>query len=173
MISKPLVAFGNRVFLCTAEANETTNPTDISYKIGSNGLYQGGVFFYTKGIVKYTVLETGEQIPDRTAGWLSTEHQDSSVAATATSGTFAGLLVESSEWLCIPKAQNPQGISSVTSLVLEATALHNFFEGSNIYLVRGTLSIKGKLFVGPCEIRVRSGNVIAESMDKTYSLIFP
>lgn len=169
MKTKPIAAFGTVVFLCDAEANETRN-----YVLSSDGSYQTGHYYYVSGLARNTVIETGEVIPDRTPGWLNLEHPGT---GSSTPGTVKIEYLEDTQWLCIPHIHNPQGLSVVTKLIVDPGTTSNIAQGSNLLLVRGKLLINNRLFTGPTQIRVRSGDVIASppanAVEPSYCLFFP
>jgi len=169
MKTKPIAAFGTLVFLCDTEANETRN-----YALSSDGSYQTGYYYYVSGLARNTLIETGEVIPDRTPGWLNLEHPGT---GPSTPGTVKIEYLEDTQWLCIPHKNNPQGLPVVTKLIVEPGTPANIAGGSNLLLVRGKLLINNRLFTGPTQIRVRSGDIIAttpaDATEPSYCLMFP
>ena len=165
MRSIPKQAFGYVVFVTECDAGE-----ERTVDLTNDGYNLSGHYFYTKGRVKNYVIETGEQLEDRVAGWLNTEHPEGNAS---TSGTVQDIYIEDSQWLCIPHRYNDNKLPTLQSLILESEQSQILPNGTDLYLVRGKLNINGKLFVGPTQIRVRSGDVTAISIDDTsYSLKF-
>lgn len=162
----PHAAFGKVVILAqAAEGDARVVP------IGENGLVKTGWYYYTDGCAKVHVLETGEQLDDRTPGWLNAEHAGSS----ASSGGHLQLRFPvATEWLCIPHQYNKNGLPTLKSLIVNPGHAITIENNTNLFLVRGNLSIKGKVFVGPTQIRIRSGDVEATPSDDNscYGVIF-
>lgn len=166
MLKKSLLAFGTRTVLVNVEANET--PADFIFS--NDGRYNDALTFYTKGCVSIKILETNEQLPDRLPGWLNSPNQP---IKANTGGTAQMTFPEASEWLCIPKVLNKNTLPDVSSLALNIDEQVVLVNNSNIYLVRGVITLNDKTYTGPCHIRLRSGDATATSVDKSYSLIFP
>ena len=160
----PLAAFGYVVILVDADADETR-----TVSLNDQGFSSSGYYFYVKGRSTVSVIETGEVLEDRTAGWLNFERVD---GCAASAGTAHIVFLEDTQWLCISHARNPEGLPTLNSLVLDDGAAHTLTQGTDLYLVRGTLVVGGKTFVGPRQIRVRSGDVEATSQGTSYSLRF-
>jgi hypothetical protein len=160
----PLATFGYVAFLVDAEANETRDVT-----LTDRGFSSSGYYFYVKGRSAVNVVETGQVLEDRTAGWLNLERVDGRADST---GTAHVVFLEDTQWLCIPHVRNPGGLPDLSSLVLDDGATHILTQGTDLYLVRGTLVIGDNTFVGPRQIRVRSGDVAATSQGTSYSLRF-
>lgn len=160
----PLAAFGYVAFLVDVKANETR---DVA--LTDQGFSSSGYYFYVKGRSTVSVIETGEVLKERTAGWLNIERTDGNASST---GTSRGLFLEDTQWLCIPHAKNPKGLPNLSSLVLEDGETRTLTQGTDLYLVRGTLVVGDKTFIGPKQIRVRSGDVAATSQGTSYSLKF-
>jgi hypothetical protein len=149
----PHAAFGKVVILAQTDAGDTR-----VVPIAENGLVKTGWYYYTDGVAKVHVIETGEQLDDRLPGWLNSEH---SGASASTSGNLQLNFPVATEWLCIPHQYNKAGLPTLASEIFnpgETKIIENY---SDIFLVRGQLSIKGKIFKGPTQIRVRSGDVEA------------
>lgn len=164
MIATPLAAFGYVVFLVDMQANETRDVT-----LNEQGLARSGYYFYVKGRMTLSVIETGEVLEDRIPGWLNAEHTS---ASASSSGTVHTVYLEDSQWLCIPNDKNPKGLPNLTSVVLSDNETIELPLNTDLYLTRGTLVIGDRTFVGPRQIRVRSGDVIAQSSGDSYSLKF-
>mgnify|MGYP003345790754 CR=1 FL=1 len=146
----PHAAFGKVVILAQADAGDTR-----VVPIGENGLVKTGWYYYTHGVAKVHVLETGEQLEDRTPGWLNSEHAG---ASAHTGGNLQLYFPVPTEWLCIPHQYNKDGLPTLESVVFESDKATSIANESNIFLVRGRLNIKGKIFTAPCQIRIRSGD---------------
>jgi hypothetical protein len=149
----PHAAFGTVVILAQANAGDTR-----VVPIAENGLVKTGWYYYTHGCAKVHVIETGEQLSDRNPGWLNSEHAG---ASASTGGNLQLNFPVPTEWLCIPHQYNKDGLPTLESFVVESGTSRVIENNSNIFLVRGTLTIKGKDFVGPTQIRVRSGDTEA------------
>ena len=161
---KPYAAFGTVVIICEAEVGDSR-----VVELGENGLVTSGYYYYTAGVAKVKVIETGEQLEDRTPGWLNYEHPDASASST---GNLELTFDEPTEWLCIPHKHNKKGLPNLKSLVVETGESVTLKINTNLYLVRGMLEVNTKLFVGPCQIRVRSGDSVANCLKTSYALIF-
>jgi hypothetical protein len=162
----PHAAFGKVVILAQTKAGDTR-----VVPIGQNGLVKTGWYYYTHGVAKVHVIETGEQLDDRTPGWLNAEHAS---ASASTSGNLQLNFPVETEWLCIPHAYNKKGLPSLASIIVEPGKTKVLENGSDIFLVRGKLNIKGKIFTGPTQIRIRSGDVEAsvEGTAACYAMRF-
>ena len=160
----PYAAFGIAVFVV-----ETDIGDERIVELGVDGLVTSGYYFYTKGVANVTVVETGEQLEDRIPGWLNYEHPDSSASST---GNIKLSFPVETEWLCIPHKHNKRGLPNLKSLVMKTGESSELVNGTNLYLVRGMLEINTKLFTGPCQIRVRSGDCVANCLKTGYALIF-
>jgi hypothetical protein len=149
----PYAAFGKVVILAQTKTADTR-----VVPLGDNGLVKTGWYYYTDGVAKVHVLETGEQLEDRTPGWLNTEHAG---ASATTSGNLQLYFPVPTEWLCIPHQYNKDGLPTLESVVFQPGENYVISNNSDIFLVRGQLSVKGKVFTGPTQIRIRSGDVEA------------
>ena len=149
----PHAAFGKVVILAQTNAGDTR-----VVPIGENGLVKTGWYYYTHGVAKVHVLETGEQLDDRTPGWLNAEHAG---ASAQTSGNLQLHFPVPTEWLCIPHQYNKDGLPTLESVVFHPGEMSTIPNNSNIFLVRGMLKVNGKVFTGPTQIRVRSGDAEA------------
>lgn len=163
MTNTPYAAFGYVLFLSSAEAGEQK-----LIKLGNTSNYVTGIYFYVDGLAKSYVVETGEVLKDRVAGWLNTEVADAPTGGSTVRSEFS----VHTEWVCIPNANNPWGLPKVSSLILDPQSQQALTNGTNLFLAKGSLAINGRQFNAPAQIRIRSGDVIAESLTKTYSLLF-
>jgi hypothetical protein len=164
---KPYAAFGTIIIHVQAEPTDTRK-----VEIGQDGLVESGYYYYVKGAAKVRVVETNEQLEDRCAGWLNGEHDD---ASAKNGGKNLELtFLESTEWLCISHKYNEKGLPNISSLVVlsgEEMILEN---NTNLFLGSGVLEITNKIFTGPCQIRIRSGDTMAKctSTINAYALKF-
>lgn len=156
----PHAAFGKVVILAHANAGDTR-----VVQLGNNGLVKSGWYFYSHGVAKVHVLETGEQLEDRTPGWLNSEHAG---AAASSTGHLQLNFPVFTEWLCIPHQYNKDGLPTLASLTFAPGQTTTIENNSNIFLVRGSLNINGKTFTGPTQVRIRSGDVEATPADGKY-----
>ena len=160
----PYAAFGTAVFLVEADIGD-----ERIVELGVDGLVTSGYYFYTKGVANVEVIETGEKLEDRTPGWLNYEHPEASANST---GNLKLTFPVETEWLCIPHKHNKNGLPNLKSLVVQVGENTTLENGTNIFLVRGMLEINTKVFTGPCQIRVRSGDSVANCLKTSYGLIF-
>lgn len=149
----PFAAFGKVVILAQTKPGDTR-----VVPIGADGLVKTGWYYYTHGCAKVHVLETGEQLDDRNPGWLNSEHAG---ASASTAGNLQLNFPVATEWLCIPHQYNKEGLPTLASVIFYPGETKEIKNNTDIFLVRGRLSIKGKMFVGPTQIRIRSGEVEA------------
>jgi hypothetical protein len=163
---KPYAAFGYTVIVSKAEPGDTRSVT-----LGDDGLVTSGYYYYTKGAAKVKVIETNEQLADRSAGWLNSEHTDAHASST---GTLELSFLESTEWLCIPHKYNKEGLPNLVSWSMEGSNTAVLPNKTDLFLTSGSVQINNKLFVSPCQIRVRSGDVtvVNLSTEKIYGLVF-
>lgn len=161
----PLAAFGYAIFRVEANVGDSR-----VVELGVDGLVTSGYYFYTKGRAEVEVSETGEKLEDRTTGWLNLEHPDA--RASTTDGNLLLTFPVETEWYCIPHKHNKKGLPTLTAVIINEGGSHEFEKGTNFYLCRGTLEINTKIFTGPCQIRVRSGDSTAEASKDCYGLIF-
>lgn len=164
MNAKPLAAFGYVAYLVDVEANEVRE-----VGLNEHGFSNTGYYYYVKGQSAVSVIETGEVLETRTAGWLNIERPEGQASST---GTVRSIALEDSQWLCMPHAMNPKGLPNLSSLILSPGETRTLAQATDLYLVRGTLVVGDRTFVGPRQIRIRSGDVTALSQDQSYSLIF-
>ena len=156
----PHAAFGKVVILAQTNAGDSR-----VVPIGNDGKVKSGWYYYTQGVAKVHVLETGEQLEDRTPGWLNAEHAG---AGATTSGNLQLNFPVPTEWLCIPHQYNKSGLPTLESIIFKPGEITAISNNSDIFLVRGKLNIKGKIFIGPAQIRIRSGDVeVAVDGDQT------
>lgn len=160
----PYAAFGKIVILVQADVGDTR-----IVKLGIDGLVTSGYYFYIKGCAKVNVIETNEHLEDRPAGWLNLEHPDSSAK---NDGHIKLTFPVETEWLCIPHMHNKKGLPTLKSVIVKTGETAELENGTDLFLGRGTLEINSKLFIGPCQIRIRSGNVAAKCLKNSYGLIF-
>jgi len=152
----PYAAFGTVVILAQTNAGDAR-----VVPISQDGLVKTGWYYYTHGCAKVHVIETGEQLDDRTPGWLNSEH----AGANASSGGNLQLnFPVATEWLCIPHQYNKDGLPTLESFIVHPQKSRVINNGSDIFLVRGQLLINDKKFTGPTQIRIRSGDVVAEAV---------
>lgn len=163
---RPLAAFGSVLFLCRMPAGSYR---DIEIT-NNQGLYEVGYYFFTKGRARPWIIQTGQVLEDRVAGWLNLEHPGTS---SVTAGTLRTEYLEDTEWLCMPYKLNSCWPNSLSSLVLSAGSSHSLDIGSNLYLGRGSVLIGNKEFQGPVQIRIRSNPVDIVAISDVYGLIFP
>jgi len=164
METRVLAAFGYVATLCTTEPGETR-----TVQLDEEGYSASGHYYYVDGYVTSIVQGTDQQLQDRAAGWLNSEHNDPGTSNGKVDNTFP----QGAQWLCIAKRYNQtQGLPNLASLVLEDQSTETLTNGTNLYLVRGVLVVGTKTFTGPAQIRVRSGDVTATSQGKSYSLRF-
>jgi hypothetical protein len=165
MICKPVAAFGYVVFLASLVDGEvhTVNITS------RDGAYTNGYYYYYEGLAKFHSVDTNTDLPDRTIGWLNKEHSD---AGTAAPGTVSITAVGDTSWVCIPLTHNVSLPPSLTSLTLSSSDTGTFAQGSDLFLVKGSVTVAGRVFVGPAQIRVRSGDVQYTPTEPSHLLKF-
>jgi hypothetical protein len=152
MIAKPLAAFGHVVFLTTLADGEQ-RIVDIK---SDTGAYTNGYYFYYEGLAKFRVVETGVDLPDRSAGWLNKEHSN---AGTDKPGTIVITAVGQTSWVCMPLTHNVSLPTDLSSMVLLEGSTGVFTKGSDLFLVTGEVSVASRVFTGPAQIRVRSSDL--------------
>lgn len=162
----PYAAFGKVVIVAQTNIGDTR-----VVPLGNNGLVKTGYYYYTHGCAKVHVIETGEQLEDRTPGWLNKEH--AGAGATSSGNLQLNFPVET-EWLCIPHQYNKTGLPNLESLIIKPGEVGFIYNNTDLFLVRGKLSINGKSFTGPTQIRIRSGDTVAlvESDVPCYAVKF-
>lgn len=164
MQTQVLAAFGYVAILCTVEAGETR-----VVQLNEEGYAASGHYYYVDGYVITRMQGSGQTLENRTAGWLNSEHTDPGASMAKADNEFP----EGAQWLCIARKHNTlKGLPTLASLALEDQAVQTLTQGTNLYLVRGVLTVGAKTFTGPTQIRVRSGDVQATSQGKSYSLRF-
>jgi hypothetical protein len=164
---KPCPAFGTIVILVNATAGCTREVV-----IADNGLVTSGYYYYTDGVAKVKVVETDEELEDRTPGWLNVEHAG---AHASSNGHLELTFPVDTEWLCIPHVYNKRnGLPNLSSIIIESGQSLELKQGSNFFLVRGQIEINTKEFTGPTQIRIRSGDALATSTysNTSYGLLF-
>jgi hypothetical protein len=165
MKMKPYAAFSYAVIHVRCDAGD-----ERVVELGVDGLITSGYYFYTKGLAKVKVIETNEELQDRIPGWLNYEHPDAK--ANSTGNLLLSFPVET-EWVCISHKHNKNGLPTLSSLVLKSGEKTNFINNTNFWLARGQFEINTKIFTGPCQVRVRSGDVEVQALDKDcYGLFF-
>lgn len=154
MKSTPYAMFGSVALIVDVVPSDGWKDIPLS----EEGLVTSGLYYYTKGVAKVKVKETNEQLTDRTPGWLNIEHPDQ---AASTSGNLVLSFPEDTQWVCVSHQYNPTGLPNVQSVVVAASQQVSLANNTNLFLVRGSLTINGRVFTGPARIRIRSGDVIA------------
>lgn len=164
-VYKPYAAFGTAFIKCNVPAGESRE-----VKLGIDGLVTSGYYFYTHGEATCEVKETGEQLENRTAGWLNLDHKNS---GASTAGTLILTPIVDTEWFCISRIFNARGLPTLTSLIFEPGEIKDLPNGTDLFLARGQLIVNSKQFEGPCQIRIRSSSVSIQNNGqfKAYSLI--
>jgi len=158
---KPYAAFGYVIFVCDA------TPTDVRQVRVVNGHYDNGYIYYTKGLA-YAILDrTGEILHERKPGWLHTGE-----SGTKDSGTLHITYAESTQWVCIPRDKNFRGLPNLESLAFNVGENISMPIGTSIFLVNGSVTISGRTFVGPSQIRVRLADAIATVTESGSGLKF-
>lgn len=165
MIARPFAAFGYVIFFATLKDGEQL----VVHITSDNGAYTNGFYYYYKGLAKFKVTETGFNLPDRAAGWLNKEHSD---AGTDRPGTITITAVGETSWVCIPLTHNKTLPENVIGDIIAAHESGVFTQDSNILLITGRLSIAGKEFIGPAQIRVRSTDVEYNVLEESRILRF-
>lgn len=162
MIPKPYAAFGHVIYICEAEANEV-----VETPLNEEGKYKVGMYYFIQGKATLKVKETGEILGDRYPGWLNIENNN----YANTSGTLQVTYPETTQWVCIPSMTDKREMPNLESLHVkdETFVLPN---GANLFLAKGTLKIRDKVFVGPSQIRVRTGNLSTEAIGEVFALKF-
>lgn len=163
MNSTPVAAFGHVVFMCDSPAGSS-----LTTPLGADGKYQIGLYFFTRGLAKLSVVETGEPLGDRAPGWLNLEHN----APASGAGTLRVDYPEDTAWVCIPMVTNEAGLPNLESMHVLDGGNAQLVVGSNIFLALGSLIIGGKTFTAPAQIRVRSGDVTATAVGEVRALRF-
>lgn len=169
MIFKPYPIFSRAMIVSSMEPGETKETN-----LGGDGLVLSGYYFVTKGCIKTTVKETGKSLGDRSAGWLNTEQTSPVNSEFAANGILQITCDEPTEWVCVSHIHNARlGLPELKSFIVDLEGTKEFENNSNLFLVRGQLKIKSKTFIGPCSIRIRSGDIIATNVsdEKCYGLI--
>jgi hypothetical protein len=162
--AKPIAAFGTAVFLMIMVRGEHK---DIM--LTDAGYYSPGYYYILDGSLVGTVLETNEVIY-RPSGWLNSTHIGNSATPNMTLRCTPEN--DSMTWLCIAKKFNNNELPNVTDVTLTDGSTATLPDGTNLLLCTGVLSIAGKTFVGPRQIRIRTGDTIITSVGKSCSLIF-
>ena len=152
MIAKPVAAFGHVVFLTSMEDGEQ-RAVDIK---SDTGAYTNGCYFYYEGLAKFHVVETGVDLPDRSVGWLNKEHSNS---GTDQPGTINITAVGQTSWVCMPLTHNTSLPADLSSISLQSGTTGTFVKGSDLFLVTGKVSVAGRVFTGPSQIRIRSSDL--------------
>lgn len=165
MICKPVAAFGYVVFLASLTDGEVHSVNITS----ADGAYTNGYYYYYEGLAKFHSVDTNTDLPDRTVGWLNKEHTD---AGTTAPGTVTVTAVGDTAWVCIPLTHNVSLPPSLTSLTLSSGDTGTFTQGSDLFLVKGSMTVAGRAFVGPAQIRVRSGEVQYAATEHSHLLKF-
>jgi hypothetical protein len=162
----PHAAFGKVVIVAQTNAGDTR-----VVPLGQDGLVKSGYYYYTHGVAKVHVIETGEQLEDRAPGWLNVEHAG---ASASSKGNLQLSFPVPTEWLCIPHQYNQSGLPNLRSMIFNPDVPTKIENNSDIFLVRGSLNVNGRVFVGPCQIRIRSGDTTGQAVDGTtcYGLRF-
>lgn len=165
MICKPVAAFGYVVFLASLVDGEvhTVNITS------ADGVYTNGYYYYYEGLAKFHSVDTNTDLPDRTVGWLNKEHTD---AGTTAPGTITITAVGDTAWVCIPLTHNVSLPPSLINLELTEGNTGTFLQGSDLFLVKGAVTVASRTFTGPAQIRVRSGDVSYTATEPSYLLKF-
>jgi hypothetical protein len=164
MQTRVLAAFGYVATLCTVEPGESR-----TVQLDEEGYAASGHYYYVDGYVVTRMQGSGQPLENRTAGWLNSEHNDPGTGSAKADNEFP----EGAQWLCISKRNNTlKGLPNLASLVLEDQSVETLTQGTNLYLVRGVLTVGAKTVTGPTQMRVRSGDVQATSQGKSYSLRF-
>lgn len=163
MLSKPFAAFGWVIFMTTENAGVSRITP-----LGEGGRYPPGYYFYTKGSVLSTNNNTGEQYPIQTPGYFNLERGQLTHEQTDLTTTY----LEDTEWVCIDRRHNGDKLPALSSLVINAEESATALQGYNLFLARGIAQITDKLFTGPCQIHIRSGDVEIKAIEKCYILRF-
>ena len=163
MNMKPVAANGFVFVLTSADAGDI-----LKVQLGPNGEYTPGLYFFLSGSVTPIVSETGEQLSKRSPGWLNLEHP---IEKASTPGTMTFEFQEKSSWVCIPHLHNVS-LPKVSSIVMKPSEERLFLRGTTLFLAAGSVDINNKQFVGPAQIRIRSGESILYSETVSYFLLF-
>ena len=165
MIARPFAAFGYVTFFATLRDGE-----QLAVNITSDsGTYTNGFYYYYRGLAKFRVVETGVDLPDRAVGWLNKEHDN---AGTDRPGTIIITAVGNTAWVCIPLTHNKSLPDTVVSDSITEHSAGTFLKESNILLVTGKLSVAGKVFNAPAQIRIRTADVEYTALEESQILRF-
>lgn len=163
---KALASFGYSAFAVEFSAGESREIT-----VDSEGLYATGIYFFVSGLCQVCVKDTGQAMADRTPGWLSTE-QTLAGRAPAGDQVLTCYFPQDTMWICLPRVANPRGLPEVSSLVLAKGQTATLINDSNILLCSGTLLKDTAEITGPCQVRVRTGDISVEAATDVYALKF-
>jgi hypothetical protein len=139
MYSTKLTIFGYIVYVVTTKQHDTA----MDFVFGDNGRYNDAVTYYTKGRVSIKIIETNEQLPDRTPGWLNYKNQP---ITASTGGTGQLTFPEDCEWVCIPAKNNSDTLPDVEKVVLTSGQTQTFEVGTKLYVPVGDISIDGQTY---------------------------
>jgi hypothetical protein len=165
MKTKSMTAFGHIVYMCSGDFGDfgevlyDQTPVFLSHAFIVNGEWE------------YVVKDTGNAFPEkRKIGSLNTELPKFSIGEPTIVRYY---LSDNCEWFCLPKSPNDLSIPELSSIVLPQGKDIVINNHSNIFLVKGDFLLNNKTFVGPCEIRVRSDDIIGVAKTDVYALRFP
>jgi hypothetical protein len=156
----PHGVFGHLVFLYTADAGDTAivqRPTVESFNDGFMYFYSGKMVY-----------------EPNTVSWLATEQLPGDLVGNGGTNDITVTYTEASEWLCVPKKANTTIAMAANPIAVNMTLNETrlLSNNTNLYLVKGVLSINGKNFTGPYQIRVRSGDVTATATSAVSAINF-
>lgn len=164
----PLAVFGRVVY-------QVNLPKDETYKTminNPNGTWVDGVYLYTLGETSIQIDSTGNVADhNRTKGWFS---KTSPYGMLPNAGNITVTAVEETEWFCIQRDKNLTNFPEDISLsVLQTNDELPLPINSDVFLAKGNLTINGKEFIGPRQIRVRSSDVVCKATSESFLLFFP
>lgn len=162
--AKPIAAFGFVVFLMTMTRGEHK---DIM--LTDAGYYSPGYYYILDGTLVGSVLGT-DAVVHRPTGWLNSTHIGDPTIPNMTLRCSPG--GESMTWLCIAKKYNNNKLPDVTDVILADGDTITLPNGANLLLCTGSISIAGNTYLGPRQVRIRSGDATITSVGKSCSLIF-
>jgi hypothetical protein len=140
----PVSVFGYLGFVCSAEAGDSTQ-----VPLKEDGTYSLGVYFFFEGHCVPTVVQTGEVLPTREAGWLNTEHG----SPAASSGDLRTEFPVGAKWFCIPRTKNT-ALPNLQSVRLGAAEELALEPGDRVFVLSGALDINGERVAAPKAVKV-------------------
>jgi hypothetical protein len=151
----PISVFGTRVYLCSADVGE-----ELTFPLNPFGRVDDSVYYIFEGAFAAHVMETGEVLANRTAGFINTNPAAMAATAGSVRVTATGA---ATKWACVQRRH--KAIPDLKKFELLAGQQVTLQAGARIFIIKGELQTTAGV-VSPAEcLAVESDTQVTASTD--------